>query len=127
MTNTARGEVAFELGGETYVLRPSFGAVAEIEDAIGTNLFEMGRKLERAEITARELVKFAHACVAQSGYTVAEAELAERIVAQGAFNVVAALVKFCQSYAFGGHEKKKAETAPDQEPSGTAATTSENT
>ena len=127
MTNTARGEVAFELGGETYVLRPSFGAVAEIEDAIGTNLFEMGRKLERAEVTARELVTFAHACVTQSGHAVEEAVLAERIVAQGAFNVIAVLVAFCQSYAFGGRAEKKAGATPGKDPPATAAATSAHT
>ena len=63
MANAARGEIAFKLGDETYTLRPTFGAVCEIEDSLGTNLFDMGRKLERAEITARELAAFARACL----------------------------------------------------------------
>ncbi len=46
MANKARGEVTLELGGESYVLVPSFGAVCEIEDKIGTNLFSLGRRLQ---------------------------------------------------------------------------------
>ncbi len=41
MANKERGEVTLELGGETYTLVPSFGAVCEIEDALGTNLFAL--------------------------------------------------------------------------------------
>ena len=127
MANKARGEVALKLGEETYVLKPTFGAVCEIEDAIGTNLFDLGRKLETADITARELVKFAHGSIAQSGYKVEEAELAERIIAQGSLEVIATLVKFCQSYAFGGQEEKKAGAAPEAGHATTAGATSART
>ena len=113
MANKARGEVKLELGGETYVLRPSFGAVCEIEEAIGTNLFDIGRKLERAEITAQELVKLTHACIAQSGTSIEMDKLGEQIVAQGSLGVIAALTGFCQSYAFGGQEEKKVGAAPE--------------
>ncbi len=122
MANKARGEVKLDLGGESYVLRPTFGAVCEIEDAIGTNLFDAGRKLERAEITAKEMVKLTHACLTQSGYPVEEDKLGELIVAHGSLDTIAALVKFCQSYAFGGREEKKAGTPPGQDPPVAAAT-----
>ncbi len=124
MANKARGEVELDLGGKTYVLRPTFGAVCEIEDAIGTNLFDIGRKLERAEITVQDLVKFTHACIAQSGASIDLDKLGESIVAQGSLGVIAALVKFCQSYAFGGHEEKKAGAAPKPKLPAVVATTS---
>ncbi|MEE8499521.1 MAG: GTA-gp10 family protein, partial [Kiloniellales bacterium] len=60
MANKERGEVTLELGGESYVLVPSFGAVCEIEDALGANLFTLGRRLALAEITAREVIDLAH-------------------------------------------------------------------
>ncbi len=126
MANKARGEVELDLGGETYVLRPTFGAVCEIEDAIGANLFDIGRKLERAEITAQELVKLTHACIAQSGASIEVDKLGELIVEQGSLSVIAALVGFCQSYAFGGREEKKAGIPPGQDPPVTVAPTSEN-
>ena len=96
MANKARGEVTLELGGESYVLVPSFGAVCEIEDKIGANLFNLGRRLELAEMSARELADFAHACLAQAGYRVDKARLGESIVEAGAYNTVAALIRFCR-------------------------------
>ena len=57
MANKARGEVELALGGEVYVLRPTFGAVCEIEDTIGTNLFDIGRRLERASSHPMRAVK----------------------------------------------------------------------
>lgn len=121
MTNPARGEVTLKLGEASYVLRPTFGAICEIEDAIGASLFDIGRKLERAEIPARDLLKFAQACLTHSGHKVEEAALGEAIMAQGAFEVIGPLIRFCQAYAFGG-TKKKAEAAPGR--SETAKTTS---
>jgi len=124
MVNTARGEVALVLGRESYILRPTFGAVCAIEDALDTNLYEIGRKLELAEITARELVAFAHACVTQSGYTAEATRLGEAIVEAGTHKTIAALVEFCRSYAFGGREEKKTAEPPPAEPRPTEATTS---
>ncbi len=114
MANKARGEVTLELDGETYVLVPSFGAVCEIEDEIGANLFSLGRRLELAEISARDLIDVAHACLAPVGYKGDKARLGEAIVEAGALKVIAALTEFCRNYAFGGQGEKKdgaAETA----------------
>ena len=128
MANAARGEVTLRLGGESYVLRPSFGAICEIEDALGANLFELGRKLERAEIAAKELVDFAHACLAHAcvappGQDVSRARLGELILAEGALEVIAALVKFCHAYALGGPAEKKPGAAPEAGRSATERTT----
>jgi len=112
MANRARGEVTVCLGGETYVLRPTFGAVCEIEDAIGTSLYEIGRRLESAEITARDLVAFAHACLTSAGHAVEREQLGTLIVEGGTHAVVEALLGFCRNYAFGGTAEKKAHTPP---------------
>ena len=128
MANKARGEVSLELGGETYVLVPSFGAVCEIEDKIGANLFNLGRRLELAEISASDLVDLAHACLAPVGYKGDKARLGEAIVEAGALKVIAALTEFCRNYAFGGQEEKKdaaAETEATPEAADTTATGAE--
>ena len=129
MANAARGEVVLKLGGERYVLRPSFGAICEIEAALGASLFAFGRKLERAEIGAAELLDFAraclaHACVAPAGRVPERERLGELIVAEGALEVIAALAKFCQAYAFGGEGEKKAGAAPGASRCETEPTTS---
>ena len=121
MANKARGEVTLELGGETYVLVPSFGAVCEIEDKTGANLFNLGRRLELADISARDLIDFAHACLAPLGYKGDKARLGEAIVEAGALKVIAALTAFCRNYAFGGQEEKKGAAAATEATPETAA------
>lgn len=113
MANKQRGEVTFELDGMRYVLVPSFGAVCEIEDALGASLFSLGRRLALAEITAREVIDFADACLAHACPGAArprpgKAELGEAIVAAGTLEVMAVLAEFCASYALGGRREKKA-------------------
>ena len=107
MANKARGEVTLELGGESYVLVPSFGAVCEIEDKIGTNLFSLGRRLELAEISARDLIDVAHACLTPLGYKGDKAHLGEAIVEAGALKAIAALTEFCATTPSAGRTKKK--------------------
>ncbi|MFQ6016783.1 MAG: gene transfer agent family protein [Kiloniellaceae bacterium] len=127
MANEARGEVELKLGGKIYLLRPTFGAVAEIEEAIETNLYDIGQRLERAQITARELVKFAHACLRHCGHAVENERLGETIVAEGTHKTILALTEFCRNYAFGGAPQKKAGAPPETEPSKIPRPTSGNT
>ena len=127
MANKARGEVALRLGGETFVLRPTFEAVCEIEDAVGASLYEVGRRLEQAEITARDLVGFAHACVTRAGYPIDRERLGAMIVENGTHGVITALLEYCRNYAFGGCPEKKAAALPSTEPSRTGPTTSGST
>ena len=107
MANKARGEVELVLGEETYVLVPSFGAVCEIEDKIGSNIFNIGRRLALTEIRGRDLLDFAHACVTQAGHEVDKAQLGERIVEAGTHAVITTLAEFCANYAFAGRKEKK--------------------
>ena len=120
--NRKRGEVTLELGGKTYVLVPSFGAVCEIEDKTGANLLNLGRRLELAEISARDLIDLAHACLAPVGYKGDKARLGEAIVEAGALKVIAALTEFCRNYAFGGQDEKKDAAAETEATPETAAT-----
>ncbi len=120
MANKERGEVTLALGGESYVLVPSFGAVCEIEDALGANLFILGRRLANAEITAREAIDFAHSCLTHANRSPADfkldkAALGEAILEAGPLEVMAVLAEFCINYATGGRREKK---VPDTEPKG---------
>ncbi len=116
MANKERGEVTLELGGETYVLVPSFGAVCEIEDALGTNLFILGHRLANADIAAREAIDLAHACLthanqSSAGFKLDKAALGEAILEAGPLVVMTALAEFCFNYATGGRREKKASRA----------------
>ncbi len=75
MANKARGEVTLELGGETYVLCPEFGVIAEIEDELNTDMFRLGMRAEQFKFQVKELA-FAE--------TLEQAEAcAERLLAPG--------------------------------------------
>ena len=133
MANKERGEVTLALGGESYVLVPSFGAVCEIEDALGANLFTLGRRLAITEITAREVIDLAHACLVHArqfpaGFQLDKAALGEAILEAGTLEVMTVLAEFCANYAFGGRREKKvpgadgaAETAPSPDPARSSA------
>ena len=101
MANKARGEVTLELGGESYVLVPSIAAIIEIENEIDSNLFEIGRRLESAEISASDLIDFARACATQAGYQVTRERLGEAIVEAGAQQAITVLTEYCRIYVFG--------------------------
>ncbi len=115
MANRARGEVTLRLGGEAYGLCPTFGAVCEIEDAIGVSLYDIGRRLENGDITARDLVAFAQACLASAGHPVERERLGAMIVEAGTHTAIAALLAFCRNYAFGGAAEKKTAAPPSSE------------
>ncbi len=126
MANKHRGEVTLDLAGKDYVLAPTFGVVAEIEDEMGTNLFEIGRKLELADITARDLVKLAGTALKAGGHEVAEGMIVQAISDDGAYTVIAVFVQFVRNYAFGGREEKKAAADAPKEPEPSPETISES-
>ena len=55
MANRHRGEVEVDLGGKTYALRPTFQALAEIEDKTGTNLVTLARRFADGDIGVRDV------------------------------------------------------------------------
>ena len=99
--NRKRGEVTLELGGEKYVLVPDIEAIIAIENAMDSNLFEIGRRLESVEISASELIDFTQACTTQAGYQVTRERLGEAIAEAGALQAITALTEFCRNYVFG--------------------------
>ncbi len=101
MANKERGEVTLALGGEKYVLVPSFGAVCGIEERIGDNLFQFGRRIEVAQVSVTELIDFAHACIAEAGYKVTRERLGDLIVEAGTATLLAPLTEYCRIYIFG--------------------------
>ncbi len=107
MADKARREVTLQLGAENYVLTPSFAAVCGVEERIGGNLFEFGRRIEVAQISAVELIDFAHACIAEAGYEVTRERLAELIVEAGTATVLAPLTVYCRIYIFGARSESE--------------------
>lgn len=62
--NEERGEVAMELGGERFVLRPTYEAIQAVEAALGRGLVDLGQSAlngklgtDDAAIVATEFIK----------------------------------------------------------------------
>ncbi len=114
MANQERGEVTLALGGEKYTLRPEFGVIAEIEDALDTDMFRFGMKAEQFKFRAKELVHALKAVLEANGYEVEEKGLAKAVAREGMAAVVLPLVAFVHAYVWGGgHEKKDSGPAPE--------------
>ncbi len=66
MVNAVRGEVALELGGQSYCLCLTMGALAEIETALGAkNLSDLDTRLK--DLRAENLVHILHALLKGGG------------------------------------------------------------
>ncbi len=111
IANGARGEVTFELGGETYLLKPEFGVIARIEQGLDTSLFKLAMKAELFDLRAMELVRTIQVVLAANGYERSEQDLAEAIAASGVGPVLVPLLVFLRGYVWGRPEKKVPDVA----------------
>lgn len=112
--NRKRGEVTLELGGETYVLRPEFGVIAEIEDELDTAMIRLGMKIEQIQLRAKELLRTVQVIVKANGYEVAEETLAEAIAKDGVAAAMAPLIVYVRNYAFGSPEENRQDAEPPE-------------
>lgn len=55
MANKYKGEVKLKLGGREYTLRPTFGALAEIEDRSGKYITEIFNELQGGKVSIKAL------------------------------------------------------------------------
>jgi hypothetical protein len=56
VVNKARGEVELEVGGRSYVLRPSFETLSAIEDATGKGAMDLILSIRSTTITMKDIV-----------------------------------------------------------------------
>lgn len=85
MVNRHRGEIAAELGGKTYTLCLTLGALAEIESAYGdVDLIAIAERFETGRIGANDAIKIIGAGLRGGGATISNDEVAGLRVAGGA-------------------------------------------
>ena len=112
MANPHRGEVEIELGGETYILRPTFHALVEIEERLGEGIVALTSRLSRGDIRLKDVATILHAGMrAVRGTKVMPyEELGRLVVAHGFTSTDLKIVEFLTG-AFGDRvQEKKAET-----------------
>ena len=97
MANRHRGEIAAELGGKTYVLCLTLGALAEIEHAYGgEDLLAIAERFETGRIRATDAIRVIAAGMRGAGTEISDEEVSRLNVVGGAagyMHIVAELLK----------------------------------
>ena len=96
MANKYRGEIHAEIGGEIRTLVLTLGALAELEDAFGTeDLVALTERFGSGRLKARDLTRIIGAGLRGAGEPVSDDEVARLAVhdgAQGYVRIAAALI-----------------------------------
>ncbi len=97
MANRHRGEIEAELGGKTYTLVLTLGALAEIEDAYGgEDMIAIAERFEGGRIRASDAIKVMGAGLRGAGETISNEDVAKLSVPGGAagyLRILAELLK----------------------------------
>lgn len=97
MANRHRGEIEAELGGKTYTLVLTLGALAEIEDAYGgEDMIAIAERFEGGRIRASDAIKVIGAGLRGAGETISNEDVAKLSVPGGAagyLRILAELLK----------------------------------
>jgi hypothetical protein len=89
MANRHRGEIEAELDGQTFRLRLTLGALAELEAAYGdADLLALAERFEEGRIGAGDAIRLIGAGLRGAGHDVSDAEVARMGVDGGAAGYV---------------------------------------
>ena len=84
MANKYRGEIAAELGGKTYHLCLTLGALAELEHAFGSSdIAGLAARFEQGRLSARDLLAIIACGLRGGGHTLSNDEVAALKVSDG--------------------------------------------
>jgi hypothetical protein len=88
MVNPYAGEVALVVDGESHVLKLTLGALAELEEALGTtSLIDLVERFERGQYTVRDVLALILAGLRGGGWRGDAETLANADIAGGAVEV----------------------------------------
>lgn len=94
MANKHRGEIDAQLGGETYRLVLTLGALAELEDAFGDqDMLALAQRFENGRLSARDCTRVLGAGLRGAGYSVSDADVASFECDGGAAGYVAIVAR----------------------------------
>ncbi|QQP93565.1 gene transfer agent family protein (plasmid) [Skermanella sp. TT6] len=106
--NPYRGEVVVELDGRSYVLRPSFQAMVQIEVAAGRGLVPLTRSLMSGEILVTDIVAVLQGAIdaglPAGSKRMTRDEIGEAVFRAGVLGLVPAIVTFLTGCIAGGTE-----------------------
>lgn len=104
--NTWRGEVDIVFDKKTYVMRPTFIALNNIEQELNTGFIDIVRKISSGRITLEELSIIIAHCLIDSEALNSPGALKEAIIRNGLAECMDSVVKLCTAIleGFSYHE-----------------------
>ncbi len=98
MANRHRGEIEAELGGRTYTLCLTLGALAELEGAYGDeDLIAIAERFEKGRIGATDAIRVIGAGLRGAGNAIGNDEVAAMTSEGGASGYLAIVIKLLKA------------------------------
>jgi len=76
LPNPHRGEVQTTIEGQTYILKLTLGALAEIEQALALDLLEISERFEAGQVSAGDCLRILGAAFRAGGNDVSDEDVA---------------------------------------------------
>lgn len=106
MANRHRGEVAVTLAGRSYTMRPTFTALAEIEDRTGCGLLGLLHRLR--DHSVKDTCSVIYCGIKATDPKADEEEICGLVVETGVNNLIEAMMDFVEMALYGmGEETEK--------------------
>ncbi len=115
LVNKERGEMAMTLAGKEFVLRPTYGALAEIEGTLGQGIVPLAERIHRGEYGIVDLAVIVTAALRSRGEPATVEKVGEMILQTGLGPVVGKVMEFLKTALNAGQalgEAQAAETGP---------------
>lgn len=114
MSNPHRGEIALELAGRRVALRPTFEALAEVEEKLGLDLVPLAQRFAAKRVGVRHLAAIVWCCWRGEDRPAYEA-VGQMVVDAGVAGLIEPLGGLLVAALNGGAKKDEAPTgaAPD--------------
>ena len=105
MTNRHRGEIAAELGGRTYTLCLTLGALAELEHAYGdTDIIAIAERFETGRVGAADAIRIIGAGLRGGGTDISGEDIAKLQAAGGAAGYLDIVTRLLTATFVGGEQ-----------------------
>ncbi len=105
MTNRHRGEIDAELGGRTYTLCLTLGALAELESRFGdADMLALATRFESGRLSARDVLHVLAAGLRGAGNDISDDDVARMNCPGGAAGYVAVVARLLEA-TFGGPDE----------------------
>ncbi len=104
VANKERGDVALDLDGTEYTLRPTFEALCIIEGRLDSGILEIAERLATHRIGLREVTTVIFETAKAGGHKVDEGEIGEAVLRVGLLTVVAPILNLLRRALAGPSE-----------------------